>query len=322
MKFDTPEDQYRFAYRLRPYLRHVPRSILDERLNDVIRNVYGFTEEGKVGRAHNVEIAKIFHQLLTDAVVAFEERNIPLDAFGDSIDFARTPWRTDQVSFVNKNLHFQNLYGYTPAYFKFLDKVDFAERMLTRGEVFISPAALFSKDSLDYARQAYEMQVPQYISPYDFELQLIHKSLERLLPARSQIELSYFKPAPHFIYCVTSGFDFRYLVDFSKTKAFVVINNQKKFVRRLMEAARIQWPGFGLRFGMIKYFDPFKILFRPCFPVPHAYFIKNISYLYQAEHRLVVYPNDQRQIESTTWEPRALEIGSLEDIAGIFYVNQ
>ncbi len=283
----------------------------------------GFQNDGRIGLRSDHVPTKLFYRMFGDAISEYRAREIPIDGFGSSIAFEKSPWQTDSVKKVQRNLSLSHLTERKGVFCKYGAR-KYMQALHQRGQVRIAPAASFNDTNLGYARHDDELHTPYYISPYDFDLGLVMEPLLSALPVRQQYELWHCKPTNFYLYCVTVGFDYRYLIDFSKVgepvDAVVVITDQNEFVRRLKKASKKIWPEFGHAFQMVNYFDPYWMTTRLEFPTPDVYFYKSIPYLYQSEHRLVVWPRTEKQILSDKWSAEIIEIGSLEDISEYYEI--
>ena len=115
--------------------------------------------------------------------------------------------------------------------------------------------------------------------------------------------------------CSSSTYDYRLFRDFD-AEGCVAIHNPPEFFERLKRAITRHNATPGARqiarveSAPIVYTDPFELL-QPTDPM-EVHFVKHFRYAYQAELRYVLLPRDAGKLE-----PFHIEIGSLEDIAGL-----
>jgi len=88
------EDSWVLQYRIRPYLRGANRGELRERLNDVLRNLYTITPDGKVRLTQLKGVPWTWPQQLADLRHEYGFRGI---RFEDDISFKDLPFHREAL---------------------------------------------------------------------------------------------------------------------------------------------------------------------------------------------------------------------------------
>tara|TARA_E500000305_G_C4025867_1_gene241774 strand:- start:723 stop:1295 length:573 start_codon:yes stop_codon:yes gene_type:complete len=189
--------------------------------------------------------------------------------------------------------------------------------MIKSGIVRVAPASSFSGDGHNVAQKDQELAITTYISPYDYDLDMIDPYLRKLRPKRGVWKVNHVKPSDYYLYCMSVNLDIRMFFDFN-CDACVVIHDQYEFERRLKKAAARIFKNHVLMFDAAKYVDPYFILQRFTTDPTFLYFIKHLRFMYQREFRLVIISKD---VDEVRLEPVFLEIGNIEDIASLFILE-
>jgi hypothetical protein len=182
------------------------------------------------------------------------------------------------------------------------------ERMLSRGEVRISPADYYSSGSLLKAMTDLETQrefhIPSFREFLDGQTHVKFKNLD------AKIEDGFIRfvvECPKYLlWCACLDIDRRMPDDFGADAA-LIIRQPKEFIDRITAKVRKSWPSAKIWSGPVKYYDPcsfFDLKKRP-------ETIKHFSFAYQREWRFCVFPKEHEIPES----PVLIELGELSDIA-------
>jgi hypothetical protein len=231
------EEARRFQYRLCPYLGNATISELEDRFDDVFRNIYRFTKDCKVAPVANHKGAGLWLQSTVDLQVELVRRGIDIREFGR---FEEMPWNRVTLELMRSNPSVVSLVDRQSIFCKFGEH-QWLSRTLELGELRLSPASYFKTDQHNLARRSDELAFESFVSPYHFDLGMIPSATLQRLPKRGWYELREEKPSDHLLYCVTTGFDFRHFVDFgawpAPAEACLIVHDQEAFEDRLMRAA-------------------------------------------------------------------------------------
>jgi hypothetical protein len=318
----TKEDLWRFEYNIRPYLRHVPDEELGVRRDDILRNVITLTRDGKVGLHPPDLYGDFWYRRLIHFHHECSERGKDSTKIGSDapLDFHGC---ADYREIVKRN---SALFDFTPqGVFCKYGKAEYMESLLKEGQAYIAPVSSYKSDHHNDARKDDEMVFTTFISPYDYDLNLVDPWIRRLYPERSHKAIEFNKPSDHYLYCLTTKFDLRFFYDFKDdgsgtyAQSCVIINNQQEFENRLIADVKNKLPGWSILFSNANYIDPY--YFTRIIPNDEIilYFVKRSRFIYQREFRLVAVPpaTYSRQLE-----PFIVSLGSLEDIAQMVSINQ
>ena len=306
------DEAWRFQYRLRPYLDNATVEELEFRLDDIIRNIYTLTPEGKVGALHPDQGGDMWAQKMTDLALECYRRNGDIMDLGNVNEF---PFKKEILPIVRANGSLACHTKRSSVFCKY-GKEEWMRNLLETGALRISPASYYRGGEHNLAIQDDELHLRTYVTPYDYDLGVIG-SLKDQLPERCWAVINNKKPTDHYIYCVTVKFDFRYFLDFT-ADACVIVKNQDEFVRRLMVAVGRELPGWKLSFEGVRYMDPYFMLHYLGSAREKIYLFKDFRFMYQLEHRLMAVPpfGFRGSLGHIN-----ISLGSLKDIADLVKIN-
>jgi hypothetical protein len=194
---------------------------------------------------------------------------------------------------------------------------------LERGELLLSPASYYQGSEHGVARRDNEMEIETIVTPYDYDLGMVHASLLAAHGERAWAFFRHQKPCDHYLFCVTVGFDFRHFLDFGSdgepAEECVLIRDQQAFEQRLLAGMQLALPGWDLSFGGAKYVDPYWIL-QALTTIEHEiFYLKNFRFMYQNEFRGLAMPPLS---VSGPFKRIPIALGSLEDIAELIQLRR
>ncbi|MCO6413350.1 MAG: hypothetical protein J5I92_11435 [Thiogranum sp.] len=314
---NTLENDWRFQYRLRPYLGNAGYGELKSRLDDVLRNVLNFTPEAKIGLVPPEQGGSLWAQKLVDLQVECFRRNTAIESLAD---MASMPWNKEALELVRRNHHLAPHCARKDILCKF-GSARWMQELLEHGRLRLSPASYYSGEEHNVARQDNELVLRTYITPYDYDLGIIKGTFKDMCPTRGWGVVEHSKPSDHYIYCLTGSFNPRYHFDFGGSDgiadACVIIRDPREFERRLVKSARQALKGWSIATGMVRYVDPYFLLTLLPASSEEIYFFKPFRFLYQREFRLVGVPPPDL---IGPFRHLSLNLGCLEDIAELVHV--
>ena len=313
----SPEELWRLYYRIRPYLTGASLEELDQRLADILRNIYTLTPAGKIGVLSPDDGALLWLQKLSDLRQEYFRRNDELEV---RIRPEYLPFNQAALELVRANHRLQHHPARRPVFCRY-GRLQWMRALLECGQLLLSPASYYKAIEHGLARRDDELVVKVFISPYDYELGLVHESITCLAPQPSLGTVSVHKPSDHYLYSVTVRFDFRHFIDFGEdgepAEACVLIHNQEEFERRLRDAVHQALPDWwDVSFDAAKYVDPYFVL--QGISGAEIYSVKDIRFIYQGEYRLMAIPPLGNK-DPLSRLP--LELGPLSDIAELIIVE-
>ena len=317
LKGPTLEEEWRLVYKIRPYLTGASAEELDQRLADILRNIYTLTPAGKIGMLAPDEGGLLWAQKLIDLRQECYRRN---DGLESRVRPEYLPFNKAALQLVRANHKLQHHAERRPVFCRY-GPLQWMRALQERGELLLSPASYYKASEHGLARRDDELVVRLFICPYDYELGLVHESITCLAPQSSWGVVSVQKPSDHYLYSVTARFDFRHFIDFGENnlpaEACVLIHNQEEFEKRLQDAVRQALPGWwDISFDAAKYVDPYSLL--QGISGREIYSVKHFRFMYQMEYRLIAVPPGKIQRPL----PRLrLQLGSLSDIAELIIVE-
>jgi hypothetical protein len=306
------EDAWRFQYRLRPYLQNASPAELQQRLEDILRNIYAFSADGRVAAVPAAHGGSVWAQKILDINLEFDRRNMTI------YDFARfddLPFKKEALQIILANRHHAHYLQQRAVFCKY-GELRWMRELISGGNVRLSPASYFRGDQHNRARKDDELTLRTVVTPYDFDLGFVPPFLQRRLPERAWVVIDHAKPSDHLLYCLTAGFDFRYFFDFGSESSVaagcVVIHDQDKFEARLLREARRVLRGWTVRFDGVRYVDPFFVLNLLPAKENEIFFFKDFRFMYQREFRLVAVAPEGA---AGTLQHVDLSLGPLGDVA-------
>lgn len=189
-------------------------------------------------------------------------------------------------------------------------KRKYMEPLYESGALRIQPASFFAEASHNQAIQDDELTVPlSFIATRDDLLTIVSDpdDVPPNLP-HTRVDVTVQLPSDYWLYCVSSAFAPRLLVDY-EAEACVIIRNRDRFTRMLQQASLQKLSGTTLRAGFIEYIDPL----LPKSMVATVTFSKHFRYSYQHEFRFCWLPPENIGRAKHC----DVEIGSLKDFSDL-----
>ena len=203
------------------------------------------------------------------------------------------------------------------------DKREHMQGMYEVGEIQISPASSYSDPSLNPARQDDELAIELRMDSKDVIVSIRGSGTDGFqdLPGVIGDLVHTKRTADYYVYCIALTADPQLFGDF-ESDACVIIHDPPAFIQRLRDAVELKLPGWCFRSGHVKYIDSYptspKDFMKPDIDLC---FTKLLSFSHQQEYRFawVLLPLDQENQEP--YEPFAIKIGSLREIADLRLAN-
>ncbi|MDD5090750.1 MAG: hypothetical protein PHQ23_07510 [Candidatus Wallbacteria bacterium] len=187
------------------------------------------------------------------------------------------------------------------------------EKMLSLGEFRISPATAYAKKDLEDSRQDDELNRHNYI---DSDSVSITFEDGTKIPAMGYLKHTRSIPTDYYLFCLSRVFDNTLFYDF-QADACLVIHNPEVFIKRVERIKHSIFQDYNFWDFQVYYYDPFEPEenFKTAHDPANA---KDFKFAYQKEHRMIWLPPTGKQAE----KPVMIRIGSLEDIAEIYTLNE
>jgi hypothetical protein len=198
-----------------------------------------------------------------------------------------------------------------------ISRIPYLQEMLTEGRLRFVCAQSYLDLEADRARQDDEM-TKSYFRPGS-AISIQSENGNRIEPigdvtfSSSRTVTDNSIPVPYWMICFSSDLDPRLVSEFSAGQsddAFLAIFDPKEFVRRLLKALR-GFPRSRNDLAPVNYYDPWRAQTDL-----DAIFCKEMRFAHQREMRLVIDP--ELPAANTSESAFFIEVGSLEDIAGIY----
>jgi hypothetical protein len=302
-----------------PYLQAASQEQLESRLADILRNIYTLTGDGKLGSLPPERGGLVWEQKLTDLNLEYYRRSQDMEAIARP---EHLPFHQAALDLVKANSRLRCHLDRKPVFCRY-GELRWMRELYEEGKLLLSPASHYLAAEHGLARQDNELLLTTFVSPYHYDLGMLHpRTAPHLPPDRCWLELEHRKPSDHYLYCLTVTFDFRYFVDFgaetAPAEACVLIHDQAQFEERLIAAVSRVLPSWHVSFGMVRYVDPYFIIEELPGVGADIFYYKNFRYMYQMEYRLVALP-PRSAIHSleASLDRLPVTLGSLVDIADL-----
>lgn len=300
-------DQWRLDYLNLPYLLECPLDEVVSRFSDIQANYFTVNEIGQIGPLLSNDKGFFWMSRLTHVLEEFGLRGgipagLPKPPHFPPITHPDTP-RGAQI-----------LSGRPLSNGPFLVKLAMrphSEDLFKRGIVRISPASSWAAPHLNRAVQDDELHCEISIASGE-------KLNERVGDAEPQSDDGriadkrrrlFLKCDDYYAYCMSLGYDYRLLDDFSYD-SFVVIYDVGQFAKRLSDAVQRIYPELRMAANAVQYYDPY---FCATWQLKQG-FSKHLRYAYQREWRFL-WEMPQKHGSAP---PFFVELGSLEDIGQLY----
>lgn len=296
-----------YEYCQSPYLTLAGDEYLSRRFIDQFHNNIRLTRKGQIApRVEFTHDSGLFGPLFAHLWVEYQCRGgTPTAVIAEANDQVRkyfvndTP--TGALLFRNHPETIENVLV------KF-GKQTHLERMLSRGEVRISPADYYSSGSLLKAMTDFETQREFHIP--SFREFLAGRTHVKIRDLDAKIDDGFIKIVvecpKYMLWCACLDIDRRMPDDFGADSA-LIIKDPRDFLNKMAHKLRDIWPKAKVWCGPVKYYDPCSFVDMNKRPET----IKHFSFAYQHEWRFCIFPGEA-EIPA---EPIIVELGSLANLA-------
>lgn len=309
------DEAWIFQYRVRPYLRYMSIDKVRERIAVIMRNLTTVSHEGLISVFDLHQASVLWSQKMLDVITECGARGI--DPVSLKPDLSGIPFlKNEALEIAKRNSDLHNAFNGKMGLYKYTSS-NYSEAFIKNGIVMVSPASFYNNLSHNDAIRDDEMSISTIITPFDYDLGTIDPYFRKASPNRCHMIIDHKKPSNHYIFCASVKFDLRYFFDFG-CDACIFISNRDEFIKRLISKVSEALPAWDIRFDAAKYVDPYFLTCLLPGDSPEMYFIKDFSYMYQFEHRLVAIPPEGYNKPMNRF---TVELGNLEDIAEVIYLQ-
>jgi len=268
---------WRRQYREDRFMAPLSDSELDVRFGDITSNVANLTDSGLIGFQTD------WMEPLTHVFEEFTLRGLGIPAATSINDSLRIPKATNPYLCQKVRSIFPK--GY-PDRFTLLKygKGEFLEPLYRTGKLRLAPASKYADPSLNLAIKDDELN---------------------FLKILSSGRIQYKSKSDFYCFCSSWIHSNRLVSDFD-VDTVLIIHDPHEFFRRLMTA--FNGSPKKVLFNKVTYVDPLRLGNQH---IESIAFTKHFRFIYQFEHRLVIWPSNQN--EALDYE--YLDMGSLTDIA-------
>jgi hypothetical protein len=130
-KVISRDESWHLQYRIRPYLAGATSEEMESRLDDILRNLYCFTLEGKVGAVHPNDGGLVWSQKLTDFALECSRRRSKVEDFIHGWDL---PFKSEALAIIKNNQHLRPHLDARPVFCKY-GYEKFMRPMLEEGSI-------------------------------------------------------------------------------------------------------------------------------------------------------------------------------------------
>jgi hypothetical protein len=262
-------------YRQRRYLERATDAEMAERLDDIVRSLLQFADDGTAVVQTSSISPNSALVLLAHFFAEARLRNRP-DLFARYRDFNSSKYPN-----VRRAAELWRDVNLKPAsYMVKFGKKKFLEPLLTHGSLRLSPASFYREPSLVSAIRDDELQFDQQLSA-GFVRTQDQNGDWRTFPLAGPARINHTASSNYYVSCYAVLFDNRLFDDFD-ADACLIIRDLDRYCGLLKEAVRAVLPEWSCFMGAIEYRDPYVPKRNP-----NVYFTKHFRYCYQREFRLI-----------------------------------
>lgn len=277
---------WEMEYRDKPYLKHTSNKDLYTRVNDIIKNSWILTKEGKIAYRPILSEGWYWISRWTHILEEFRTRGdgIPMGLQQGAMPIPTYP-KTPSAVTALKGRNFNNK-GYL---FKYGSKKHL-KKMYEKGDLRISPVTKYNDSSLNSAINDDEQMLSTFLNPNNTQINHISKNgtTNRIKPI-GNIEVTHQADTDYYAYCMADVYDYRLFDDF-EYDACIIIKDVDKFIGSIKNTVAEFIEGCKFIKNKVKYIDP---LNPPYIKSIDIYFCKHFRYAYQKEIRIILLPDKQ-----------------------------
>lgn len=303
----TVSDQWRDEYRRDRYMEHVSADEIEQRVRDIFTNILVLAENGKLSLRAIEKGTGFWMRLFTHILEEFALRGQWVrDGFLKDTPIPRSTWPA-----IPRAVRATAGRNFEPGkcLFKF-GKQEHLKEALLECKIRLASASSLSDPSLNYAIRDDELNFSVNVPAKDSWIQRVNEQTFEPIGQRIEVlgnmSFKHTIATDFHVFCLSVCFDFRLFDDF-EADAFLVVNDPKQFIDRLLCAGFEKFPDSFARVDTVDYLDPLRT--KP--GSIRAFFSKHFRYSYQTELRVVWLP----QKPEVKLEPVFVQLQPLDDIA-------
>jgi hypothetical protein len=293
------QQEWRKRYQLKRDFEHFSEFDITKRIDDILRNLLLFTEDGSPTFDQTVDMKGFIQRLIhLDEEMILRGNPINVNLLEDasrylceypSIHRAIRAWGDRKLMMSEYLVKF--------------GKRGHLTQMMDAGKIRVNPASFYDDPSLNLAIRDKELEQRIYF-PKDTKLkrQMDSGNYEEIKGILN-ISLTVKSSTDFYVYCLTKSYQHRLFDDFN-ADACLLIREKDKFLRRFIDHFKKVYSDWLPETGEVQYYDPF----LPPSP-SNIPFNKHFRFWYQGEFRIVFKPKNP--VEKL--EPIDLDIGRLDD---------
>jgi hypothetical protein len=280
-------EMWQAQYRTRRYMEHLKNEDLDQRIVDIIHNLYTINSENQISLLPPERGGAYWMELWTHILEESALRRRGLD--GNLHEKIFVPDLESQTAAkaceIVKRLRLED----GKYIFKYGNK-KYLEPSLDTGTLRISPASSYNDPSLNKAIQDKELEFDFQYPPSEFRMEAFdHKTGQSkgiITPIDGKITSKW--TTDFYVYCMSYAFNAKLFLDFD-FDACLIISNPIQFLNELTSEFEIQNHGHTEIGALVKYCDP---LLTPLSSFSLD-FCKHFRYTYQKEVRVSWLPRER-----------------------------
>jgi hypothetical protein len=308
-------EHWRLQYRQRRYIEHLSDDELRQRAADVFCVYMELTDNAKIAPWPIRDGGECWLILWTHVLEEFSLRFGPYPNGFQKGSFDNAPFPDPRSSLAAPGAAVvRQLSGLKSPYLVKYGKYEHLHRMITRGEVRISPAALYADPSLNPALRDDELALFIQPNPREFRMDVLDGVTRKYKGRIHAVDNKLFRRSQsnYYVYCLSKRLAPRLFVDF-RADACVVIQDPKRFeaaVIAAMNEALPDWIGNG---EAVMYLDPLNSTLDDL----DVFTRKHFRFAYQREYRLVWLPRSNVKYGVQALQPVFLSLNDLADYCSV-----
>lgn len=308
-------ESVRLQYRKNRYLEYLSQAELDVRIRDIGVNHFTVKSDGVFRYdGFEPELIKVMGRywifLLVDISEELEIRYGAFPSgFNEDLFFKGERYIQDLHSkYLKADLAIAGSAGVDDFEIFKYGKSKWLNDMFTDGVMRLTPTSRYDDDSLNSAVRDDERCFEFKRNP---KSSLITTEGGGIIEPIGNVSVQIEDPSDYYLFCFSESYTYREYEDF-EADTCIAIRNFKEFFSRVFAALNKQFPELIFMGSPVKYLDPVKDFNSDI----DTMFLKHFRYSYQKEYRLICFSD----VPTIKLEPIYLNIGSIADIADIFYI--